>query len=117
MRTLIKQVPPGLMAAVLFTLLFLFAGLANGQSNVVIKGTLYASADSDAQPYAELVAASGEHMRVLIRPNGTFWVEAPAGDTYLLRFSQPGSLTKEVTVDATATGYKLRRISFDVVLH
>ena len=48
------------------------------------------------------------------------WVCAPADDRYTLRFSQAGTITKEVVVDARKacrTGNRHdRKVEFDVVL-
>lgn len=121
MKTLIKQIPDHLMVAALFILLFLFANAATAQSRMVIQGTVITAPGQDMPVQAELVASSGEHMDVVIRSSGKFRVNAPADDTYVLRFFQAGSVTKEVVVDARAASapgsYKLRKVRFDVALH
>ena len=56
-----------------------------------------------------------------IRPNGKFWVCAPTNEVYTFRFTQIGSVTKEVVVDArqACTGSECndRKVEFDVILH
>lgn len=121
MKTLINRIPDGFYALLLFTLLFLFAfTVTRAQGNLVLKGVVMHPEENTARPYAEIIGSNGEHMSLEIRPNGKFWVCAPANDKYIIRFMQAGCVPKEVMVDArhatSASAHNDRKFEFDVVL-
>ncbi len=121
MKTLQKVHPDNVLLALLFSLIFLFAYTVSfGQGQLVMKGVVLNSMETSLRPYAEIIASNGEHMPLAIKPNGRFWVCAPANDRYILRFTQAGCVTKEVAVDARrscVTGKcKDRSVEFDVVM-
>jgi hypothetical protein len=119
-----QRIRESLPALLIFALLFLFSfSVAFGQEEhrVIIKGHITIPRGSTEAPYACLTSSDGEEMEVAIRRNGGFWVNAPEADRYTITFSQNGSYTKQVVVDAHNAGRtvkqrKERTIEFDVVL-
>lgn len=121
MKAHAKPVPSGLFAAIFFAILFIFAVTASrAQGQLVMKGRVLTAETTELRACAEIIADDGGHMPLVIRPNGRFWVCAPANDRYTLRFSQAGMVTKEIVVDGRKTGAtgksRDRKVSFDVML-
>lgn len=121
MKAHAKPVPSGMFAAILFTILLIFAvtsSLAQGQ--LVMCGKVLTAEATELRAYAEIIASNGERMPLVVRPNGRFWVSAPANDRYTLRFTQAGTVAKEIIVDgrkACQTGTcRDRKVEFDVML-
>lgn len=125
MKTLLNKINDSLAALLIFALIFLFsftAAFGQAGSRVVITGQIIAPRGNNEPAYACLVASNGEEMEVVVRSSGKFWINAPEAERYDLHFGQPGSISKEVVVDAhnaaKAVGaHKDRKIRFDVVLH
>jgi hypothetical protein len=121
MKAHAKPLPSGLFAAIFFTLLFIFAVTASrAQGQLVMTGKVLTAEATGFRAYGEIIASDGGRMPLAVRPNGRFWVCAPADDRYTLRFSQAGTITKEIIVDgrkACGTGKcRDRKVEFDVLL-
>lgn len=121
MKAHANPLPSGLFAAIFFTLLFIFAVTASrAQGQLVMTGKVLTAEATGLRAYGEIIASDGERMPLDIRPNGRFWVSAPTDDRYTLRFSQAGTITKEVVVDGRkaceAGNYRDRKVEFDVLL-
>ena len=121
MKAHAKPLPSGLFAAIFFTLLFIFAVAASrAQGQLVMTGKVLTAESTELRAYAEIIASDGERMPLVIRPNGRFWICAPADDRYTLRFSQAGMVTKEIVVDGhdacAARKGRDRKLEFDVML-
>ncbi len=121
MKAHARPVPSGLFAAAFFTILFIFSLVAShAQDQLILTGKVLNAEATGQCAYGEIIAANGERMPLAIRPNGRFWVCAPANDRYTLRFSQPGSITKEIIVDGRKScpngSCQDRKVEFDVVL-
>lgn len=121
MKAHAKPLPSGLFAAIFFTLLFIFAVTASrAQGQLVMTGKVLTAQATELRAYGEIVASDGERMPLDIRPNGRFWVCAPAAERYTLRFSQAGSISKEIVVDGhkarEAGKCRDRKLEFDVLL-
>ncbi len=66
-----------------------------------------------AQTWIEVVTGRGEFvMEVLADDNGKAKLRLEAGQTYLIRFSRPGCIRKQVLIDALAIKCGKRRFCF-----
>lgn len=121
MKAHAKPVPSGMFAAIFFTLLFILSVAASrAQGQLILTGKVLTAEATGLCAIGEIISSDGERMPLTIRPNGRFWVCAPADDRYTLRFAQTGCMTKEVVVDGrkACQGGKQRdrKVEFDVVL-
>src|SRR5690349_508126 len=121
MKHILSYIPANFWAGFVLTLLLLLAAFAaSAQGRVVIKGNVLATSHTDRAISATLEASDGETMQMLIADDGSFEVDVPDGDRYLLHFGQLGSITKTIAVDATNAlceqHSKRRSLEFDVLL-
>ncbi len=107
--------------SILAALVLLSAGSIQAQDRLVIKGSFSSQVrDAEAHVNVVLIASDGTQMPVDLSRNGKYKVNAPAADTYILRFAQPGCVTKEVLVNGNHANKKEfgeRTIKFDMALH
>ncbi len=107
--------------SILVALALLSVGTIQAQDRLVVKGSFISQVkDAEAHVHAVLIASDGTEMPIDLSRSGKYKVNAPAADTYVLRFAQPGCVTKEVFVDgrnANTKKYGERKIKFDMVLH
>ncbi|MFZ1333387.1 MAG: hypothetical protein WAR83_14430 [Flavobacteriales bacterium] len=107
--------------SILVALALLSVGTIQAQDRLVIKGSFISQIqDTDARVNAVLIASDGTQMPIDLSRAGKYMVNAPAADTYVLRFEQPGCVAKEVLIDgrnANTKKFGERTIKFDMVLH
>ena len=120
MKAHARPVPSGMFAAVFFTLLFILSVVASrAQGRLILTGKVLTAEATELRAYGEIVSSDGGRMPLDIRPNGRFWVCAPANDRYTLLFSQAGTVAKEIIVDGrkACIGRRHdRKVQFDVML-
>ncbi|MBK7296833.1 MAG: hypothetical protein IPI91_09435 [Flavobacteriales bacterium] len=89
------------------------------QDRLVVKGNISSQVNTEDRTEALLIASDGEQMQMDISKKGNYMVNVPAQDSYILRFSKNGCITKEVAVDArnaNAKTYGERTVRLDVTL-
>lgn len=121
MKHILSYIPANFWAGFVLTLLLIIAAFAaDAQGRVVIKGTVLTTTHADRPIAATLEASDGEVMPMLLANDGSFEVDVPEGDRYFLHFTQFGSITKTIEVDATNAlceqRSKRRALEFDVLL-
>lgn len=92
---------------------------AQAQDRLVIKGNISSQSNSERAGEAVLIASDGEQMRMDVSKRGHYMVNVPAKDSYILRFTKNGCVTKEVAVDghyANINNYGERTVRLDVTL-
>lgn len=93
---------------------------AQASNVVLIKGQVIVS--DQVMTAVDLTVDVGEHScdQVMLFGRGKFEIEAKDGERYELRFEQPGSVSKTVTIDTQnverKVGEKKHVVEFDVVL-
>ena len=90
------------------------------QDRLVVKGNISSQVNTEEPTEAVLIASDGEQMQMGISKKGKDMVNVPAQDSYILRFSKNGCITKEVAVDArnaNAKTYGERTVRLDVTLN
>src|SRR5262245_50583690 len=88
-----------------------------GQATIKIKCRVHAI--SDTTRAMVVLMSHGDTIDVRSSRSGRFHFRVEAGDAYLLGFRQPGSITKEVVVDAShalRSARRNKRVEFDVVM-
>lgn len=97
-----------------------FTGWAQASDVVLIKGQVIVS--DQVTTAVDITVDVGEHScdQVVLFGRGKFEIEAKDGERYELRFEQPGSVSKTVTIDTKnvekKVGEKRHVVEFDVVL-
>ncbi|HQV52894.1 MAG: hypothetical protein IPI00_02155 [Flavobacteriales bacterium] len=105
--------------SILAALTLFSIGTIHAQDRLVVKGS-FITQIADAHVHAVLIASDGTEMPIDLSRTGKYKVNAPASDTYVLRFAQSGCVTKEVLIDgrnANTKKFGERTIKFDMVLH
>lgn len=112
--------PKATIASLLFTAFALCAPTSvQAQDRLVVKGNFSSLVIDQNIGEAVLIASDGEQMQMDITRKGNYMVNVPAKDTYTLRFSKNGCVTKEIAVDghyANTTQHGERTVKLDVVL-
>ena len=89
------------------------------QDRLVVKGNISSQVNTEERTEAVLIASDGEQMQMDISKKGNYMVNVPAQDSYILRFTKNGCVTKEVALDghyANTKSYGERSLKLDITL-